>query len=132
MQKFILGLVGGLIAIAGFAGSSSASATIDLIWANSGTATTSVLASDTGIVLQVIDTGIGIPEHDLARVMEPFTQVDSSLSRTHEGTGLGLPLSRVLAELHGGRLTLDSVFGNGTVATVHLPVERWLGAENAA
>jgi len=85
-----------------------------------------------GIVLQVIDTGIGIPEHDLARVMEPFTQVDSSLSRTHEGTGLGLPLSRVLAELHGGRLTLDSVFGNGTVATVHLPVERWLGAENAA
>jgi len=56
MQKFILGLVGGLIAIAGFAGSSSASATIDLIWANSGTATTSVLASDTGIVLQVILT----------------------------------------------------------------------------
>jgi hypothetical protein len=56
MRKFILGLVGGLIAITGFAGSSSASATIDLIWANSGTATTSVLASDTGIVLQVILT----------------------------------------------------------------------------
>jgi hypothetical protein len=56
MRKFILGLVGGLIAVAGFAGSSSASATIDLIWANSGTATTSVLASDTGIVLQVIIT----------------------------------------------------------------------------
>lgn len=67
MRKFILGLVGGLIAVAGFAGSSSASATIDLIWANSGTATTSVLASDTGIVLQVIltsgaggSTGAGI------------------------------------------------------------------------
>jgi hypothetical protein len=56
MRKFILGLVGGLIAVAGFAGSSSASATIDLIWANSGTATTSVLTSDTGIVLQVILT----------------------------------------------------------------------------
>jgi len=56
MRKFILGLVGGLIAVAGFAGSSSASATIDLIWANSGTATTSVLTSDTGIVLQVIMT----------------------------------------------------------------------------
>jgi len=56
MRKFIVGLVGGLIALAGFAGSSSASATIDLIWANSGTATTSVLASDTGIVLRVIVT----------------------------------------------------------------------------
>jgi hypothetical protein len=56
MRKYIVGLVGGLIALAGFAGSSSASATIDLIWANSGTATTSVLASDTGIVLQVILT----------------------------------------------------------------------------
>jgi len=56
MQKFIVGLVGGLVALAGFAGSSSASATIDLIWANSGTDTTSVLATDTGIVLTVILT----------------------------------------------------------------------------
>lgn len=56
MRKFIVGLVGGLVALVGFAGSSSASATIDLIWANSGTATTSVLSSDTGIVLQVILT----------------------------------------------------------------------------
>jgi len=85
-----------------------------------------------GIVLQVIDTGIGIPEKDLGRVMEPFTQVDSSLSRTHEGTGLGLPLSRVLAELHDGELAVDSVFGKGTVATVRLPAERWIGAEDAA
>jgi hypothetical protein len=53
MRKFIVGLVGGLVALVGFAGSSSASATIDLIWATSGTATTSVLASDTGIVLEV-------------------------------------------------------------------------------
>lgn len=56
MRKFIVGLVGGLVALVGFAGSSSASATIDLIWANSGTATTSVLSSDTGIVLRVILT----------------------------------------------------------------------------
>ena len=56
MRKFIVGLVGGLVALVGFAGSSSASATIDLIWANSGTATTSVLSSDTGVVLQVILT----------------------------------------------------------------------------
>jgi hypothetical protein len=56
MRKFIVGLVGGLVALMSFAGSSSASATIDLIWATSGTATTSVLSSDTGIVLQVILT----------------------------------------------------------------------------
>jgi len=85
-----------------------------------------------GITMQVIDTGIGIPEHDLARVMEPFTQVESSLNRTHEGTGLGLPLSRVLTELHGGELSLESVFGKGTIATVRLPAERCIGAEKAA
>ncbi|MBW1843250.1 MAG: PEP-CTERM sorting domain-containing protein [Deltaproteobacteria bacterium] len=60
MRKFIVGLVGGLVALVGFAGSSSASATIDLIWATSGTATTSILASDTGIVLEVwITSGAG-------------------------------------------------------------------------
>jgi hypothetical protein len=53
MRKFIVGLVGGLIAVVGFAGSSSASATIDLIWATSGTFSTSALATDTGIVLEV-------------------------------------------------------------------------------
>lgn len=53
MRKFIVGLVAGLVALVGYAGSSSASATIDLIWATSGNATTSVLSSDTGIVLQV-------------------------------------------------------------------------------
>jgi len=85
-----------------------------------------------GVILQVADTGIGVAERDLARVMEPFTQVESSLSRSHEGTGLGLPLSRVLVELHGGELSLDSVLGEGTVATVRLPAGRWVKAEDAA
>jgi hypothetical protein len=56
MRKFFVGLFGGLIAVVGFAGSSSASATIDLIWANSGTSSTSALASSVGIVLNVILT----------------------------------------------------------------------------
>ena len=64
--------------------------------------------------------------------MEPFTQADSTLSRAHEGTGLGLPLSRVLVEAHDGRLTIESVFGEGSIVTVRLPASRLLDAANAA
>ena len=87
---------------------------------------------ESGVVLQVIDTGIGIAEPDLDRVMDPFTQADSTLSRAHEGTGLGLPLSRVLVEAHDGRLSVESTFGKGTTATVRLPAERLLSAVDAA
>ena len=87
---------------------------------------------ETGVSLQVIDTGVGISEQDLERVMEPFTQVDSTLSRQHEGTGLGLPLSQALVELHGGKLTIESSVGKGTVATIRLPAKRIIGASDAA
>jgi PAS domain S-box-containing protein len=95
---------------------------------------TATLRADpkSGVVLRIIDTGIGIAEPDLDRVMEAFTQADSRLSRTHEGTGLGLPLSRVLVEAHGGRLSVESVFGKGTTATVRLPAQRLLRAVDAA
>jgi PAS domain S-box-containing protein len=85
-----------------------------------------------GVLLQIVDTGIGIPEADLERIMEPFTQADSTLSRTHEGTGLGLPLSRVFVEAHDGKLTIESVFGEGSTATLHLPASRLLSAADAA
>jgi signal transduction histidine kinase len=85
-----------------------------------------------GIVLQFIDTGIGIAEADLERIMEPFTQADSTLSRAHEGTGLGLPLSRVFVEAHGGELSIESVFAKGSIVTVRLPSERLLSAADAA
>ena len=88
--------------------------------------------SDGGVTLRVIDTGIGIAEGDLKRVVEPFTQVDSSLSRQHEGTGLGLPLTHALVELHDGELVIESVFGQGTSATIHLPAERVIGSVDAA
>ena len=85
-----------------------------------------------GVLLRIIDTGIGIPEADLERNMEPFTRADSTLSRAHEGTGLGLPLGRVLVEAHDGRLTIESVFGEGSTATLHLPASRLSSAADAA
>ena len=56
--------------------------------------------------------------------MEPFGQVDARLAREHEGTGLGLPLARRLAELHGGTLEIISEKGAGTTVTVTFPAER--------
>jgi|GEM_PF-620581 len=85
-----------------------------------------------GMILRVVDTGIGISQVDLDRVMEPFVQADSTLSRSAEGTGLGLPLSRALVELHGGELTITSELGKGAVTTVRLPAERLLGSADAA
>ncbi len=77
-----------------------------------------------GLVLIVADTGIGIPQEDIERVLKPFEQVDSSLSRQHEGTGLGLPLVRAMIELHGGTVTLKSMVGVGTQVILTLPPER--------
>jgi PAS domain S-box-containing protein len=77
-----------------------------------------------GAGFRVIDTGIGIAKDDQARMLEPFTQVESGLSRKHEGTGLGLPLCRALIEVHGGALSLESELGAGTAITVSLPESR--------
>jgi len=74
--------------------------------------------------LAVADTGIGIAPGDLERVMQPFAQVDSRLNRRYEGTGLGLPLTRGLVELHGGTMTIESELDRGTTVTVRLPAER--------
>jgi signal transduction histidine kinase len=81
---------------------------------------------EAGLAITVSDTGIGIPEADLDRVLKPFEQVDSSLSRQHQGTGLGLPLVKAIMELHGGRLELKSELGVGTQVTVVFPPERVL------
>lgn len=76
------------------------------------------------IVIEVRDNGIGIAPSDLIRVMQPFVQVDGLLDRKYEGTGLGLPLAKAFAEAHGGHLSLRSVLGQGTVATVVFPCGR--------
>lgn len=74
--------------------------------------------------IEVHDTGIGMSEAEIALAFEPFRQVDNSHARQHQGTGLGLPLARRLAELQGGTLKLVSQPGAGTVVTVRLPAER--------
>ncbi len=69
----------------------------------------------------VRDTGIGIAAADLERLFQPFRQLDGSMSRQHQGTGLGLSLVRHFAELHGGQVTVDSRVGEGSRFTVEIP-----------
>lgn len=69
----------------------------------------------------VTDTGIGIPAEGLPRLFQPFSQLESSISRTHEGTGLGLAMVRKLAELHGGAVGIQSQEGVGSSFFVWLP-----------
>lgn len=87
--------------------------------------------------VSVCDNGIGIPEDKLAEVMEPFGQVDDTTARQHGGTGLGLPITKSLIEMHGGSFKLESKIGEGTVATMTLPGWRLIwnektGKEKAA
>jgi len=76
-----------------------------------------------GFVLAVRDSGIGIAEADLDRVLEPFVQAETTLSRRQEGTGLGLALVKAMIGIHGGRLRLESTLGNGTSAELVFPAE---------
>ena len=74
------------------------------------------------IQIAVADTGVGIAPQDVARVFEDFGQVDGSLARRHEGSGLGVPLSKRLVELHGGRMWLESRPGEGATFYFTLPI----------
>ena len=80
--------------------------------------------ADEGVTLIVKDTGVGMSPADIPRALEPFTQLDNRLARRYEGTGLGLPLTRSLVELHGGTLRLESALGEGTTAIVTFPPSR--------
>ncbi len=77
-----------------------------------------------GIAIVITDTGIGIAQEDLDRVIKPFEQSESSYTKTIEGTGLGLSLARSLMELHGGELTIESELGAGTSVYLTFPAER--------
>jgi PAS domain S-box-containing protein len=81
---------------------------------------------DRGISIRVSDTGIGMRAADIPKALTPFMQVDSGLDRRHEGSGLGLPLTKALIELHQGRLDIVSEPGHGTTVTLLLPAQRHL------
>lgn len=76
------------------------------------------------VVVSVIDSGIGMTESEILIALEPFGQVDSALSRSYQGTGLGLPLAVRLMELHGGRLEITSIKGKGTAVRITVPAKR--------
>jgi signal transduction histidine kinase len=80
--------------------------------------------TDRQVAITIRDTGIGIAGADLERIMEPFQIVENPQSRSYQGIGLGLPLARSLIQLHGGGLTLHSVIGIGTTATLTFPTAR--------
>ncbi len=79
---------------------------------------------DDRVAVAVADTGIGIAAEDLARLAQPFEQVESQHSKTTQGTGLGLSLTKALIEMHGGRLAIESEPGRGTIVSFDLPIRR--------
>ncbi|MGC2854754.1 PAS domain-containing sensor histidine kinase [Novispirillum sp. DQ9] len=74
-----------------------------------------------GLLLTVADTGVGMDDAGITKALQPFGQVDTSLSRRHGGTGLGLPLTKSFTELHGGCMQIDSTPGQGTTITLRFP-----------
>lgn len=74
-------------------------------------------------VFQIEDTGIGIADHQLPLLFQKFQQLEATHQRNYEGTGLGLALTKQLVELHGGRITVESVVGEGSLFTVWLPTQ---------
>ena len=81
--------------------------------------------------LRVADQGIGISEDGLEKLFQPFSQIDSGLGRKFEGTGLGLAMVKLLAELHGGTVAAESAVGEGSGFTVWLPLRATEGVEGA-
>lgn len=75
------------------------------------------------VILQVEDTGIGIPEEDLSHIFERFYRVDTVRSRQTGGFGLGLAIAQQIVQAHQGNLTVKSIFGQGSVFEIEIPLK---------
>jgi signal transduction histidine kinase len=84
----------------------------------------SIFRKSGGVAIAVRDTGIGMAPEHVSKVLEPFAQIESEISRKYDGTGLGLPLAKQLVDLHGGTLSIASQVNVGTTVTLTLPFER--------
>ena len=90
------------------------------------------LRSNGTFVVSISDTGIGMSPEEVKLALTPFGQADSSLSRKHAGTGLGLPLAKAMMELHEGRLLVRSAPGRGTTVILVFPAKRVAGVSQRA
>jgi signal transduction histidine kinase len=90
------------------------------------------LAPGGDLALTVVDTGVGMSAEDMAQALTPFGQAESDIAREQEGTGLGLPLTKHLVELHGGSLTIESAPGAGTTIRATFPAARLRPGDGAS
>jgi two-component system cell cycle sensor histidine kinase PleC len=74
--------------------------------------------------ITITDTGIGIPPEKIGDLGQPFSQIESTVSRRYQGSGMGLFITKALVERHGGDLAIESRFGEGTTVTIRLPADR--------
>ena len=91
---------------------------------------TAAVMVDHGLSISVQDHGIGMSDEDLETALAPFAQVSNGYCRSHEGTGLGLPLTRRIMEKHGGSLIIESAAGAGTTASLYFPPSRVVPGES--
>ena len=96
-----------------------------------GRVTTQLEISENSLLVRVIDTGVGITPEDQEMLFQAFTQVDTSKARAHEGTGLGLALTKRLVELHGGEIWVESTVGEGSTFSFTLPIQRHAASSSA-
>jgi two-component system, sensor histidine kinase and response regulator len=94
-----------------------------------GSVTLRVMVDSDHAAVQVEDTGIGIPIEQHSHIFKKFQQIDSSYQRKYEGTGLGLSLTKLLVDLHGGRIEVESTMGEGSCFTVWLPKHEIAGGD---
>lgn len=97
-----------------------------------GDITVNVHADETGLYVDVMDTGVGIAAEDIPVVMSRFGQAESARRSENSGVGIGLPLSELLMRQHGGRLKLTSELGKGTCVALWFPAERLVREEEVA